>query len=433
LQITGNIVLPNSKKGVYDYFIRDYQQNVRMILTEEVHLGSNQATMETTRASVEEPLFGQPGAGNELVQTRFAVASIPGQGGGTGWNNASIGSQVARVGKLAAKKTGPNALLKVMAGDQVSSTVLYFYKSAVVNSTTSNGLAADVLLSLGQAIVGSPVTSDLAKGGSSGITGLLGSSTPFNAAAAPDATNATGTAPKAYLTVLFFDERFNYVGENSTYQRVSAAGTSNASLTVTGIKAPRNGYAFVYLSNESDEMVYFDNFQVSHTRGRIIEENHYYAYGLKMAGISSNKVGDLNEGRLKNLYQCQGDYSEFDEETGWNGFDLRDYDPQTGRFVQADPFSQFSSPYIGMGNDPNNLTDASGGLSINFGTINTLGRIGVAAAGAVGGYLFDRSRGGNGIKGAAIGGGIALGATFIPPFDISTLAGVLSGAGPTIA
>lgn len=168
LQITGNITLPNSKKGVYDYFIRDYQENVRMILTEEQHLGSNQCTMETTRSTVEEPLFGQPGTGNEVVQTRFAVASIPGQSGGTGWNNANIGAQVSRIGKLATKKTGPNALLKVMAGDQVSSTVLYYYKSAVVNTTTSNGLAADVLLSLGQAITGSPITSDLAKGGSGG-------------------------------------------------------------------------------------------------------------------------------------------------------------------------------------------------------------------------------------------------------------------------
>ena len=337
LQITGNITLPNSKKGVYDYFIRDYQENVRMILTEEQHLGSNQATMETTRSTIEEPLFGQPGTGNEVVQTRFAVASIPGQGGGTGWNNASIGAQVSRVGKLAPKKTGPNALLKVMAGDQVSSTVLYYYKSAVVNSTTSNGLAADVLLSLGQAIVGSPVTSDLAKGGSGGITGLLGSSAPFNAAAAPDATNATGTAPKAYLTVLFFDERFNYVGENSTFQRVSAANTSNASLSALNIKAPKNGYAFVYVSNESDEMVYFDNFQVSHTRGRIIEENHYYAYGLKISGISSKKVGDANEGHLsnKNLYNDK----ELDDDADLNLYDFgfRTYDAQIGRFIQIDP------------------------------------------------------------------------------------------------
>jgi hypothetical protein len=86
-----------------------------------------------------------------------------------------------------------------------------------------------------------------------------------------------------------------------------------------------------------------------------------------------------------------------------------------------------------MANDPVNVTDPSGGLSINFGTINTLGRIGVAAAGAAIGYAADRLSGGNGWKGAAIGGGLALGATFIPPFDISTIAGVLTASGATIA
>ena len=39
LTIDGNNDLPNGKKGVYDYFIRDYQENVRMILTEENTLG----------------------------------------------------------------------------------------------------------------------------------------------------------------------------------------------------------------------------------------------------------------------------------------------------------------------------------------------------------------------------------------------------------
>ena len=44
---------------------------------------------------------------------------------------------------------------------------------------------------------------------------------------------------------------------------------------------------FVYISNESNVNVFFDNMQVRHDRGRIIEENHYYAFGLKIAAISS--------------------------------------------------------------------------------------------------------------------------------------------------
>jgi len=54
-----------------------------------------------------------------------------------------------------------------------------------------------------------------------------------------------------------------------------------------------------------------------------------------------------------------------DDDIGWNDFVLRNYDPQTGKFIQQDPFQQFSSPYIGMGNDPTNTIDPTGGVGIH--------------------------------------------------------------------
>lgn len=84
-------------------------------------------------------------------------------------------------------------------------------------------------------------------------------------------------------------------------QKVSVSGTG-ATLGLGSIKAPKNGYAYVYVSNQSDQDVYFDNLQVGIVRGNIIEENHYYAYGLKIAAISSRKSGDVYEGKLKNDY-----------------------------------------------------------------------------------------------------------------------------------
>ena len=68
--------------------------------------------------------------------------------------------------------------------------------------------------------------------------------------------------------------------------------------------------------------------QVRHDRGRIIEENHYYAFGLKIAAISSKAYGAPN-----NNYLYQGDFSEFDDDLGWNDFELRSYDPQIARFL----------------------------------------------------------------------------------------------------
>ena len=51
-------------------------------------------------------------------------------------------------------------------------------------------------------------------------------------------------------------------------------------------------------------------------------------------------------------------------EFGRRGLWIRSYDAQIGRFIQADPYDQFASPYTGMGNDPVNLVDPSGGIAI---------------------------------------------------------------------
>jgi RHS repeat-associated protein len=123
------------------------------------------------------------------------------------------------------------------------------------------------------------------------------------------------------------------------------------------------------LSNESDIPVYFDNFNIAYTRGRIIEENHYYAYGLKIAGISSKKLGDPNEGSLKNnnLYNDK----EIDDEADldWLDYGFRNYDPQIGRFVQIDPLvdeTPVLSGYHYALNDPITNIDEDGlsGLSV---------------------------------------------------------------------
>jgi RHS repeat-associated protein len=122
---------------------------------------------------------------------------------------------------------------------------------------------------------------------------------------------------------------------------------------------------YIYLSNQSNNDVYWDNFAAGITQGNIAEENHYYAYGLKVTTLSSKKLGDSYEGSLKNNYLYQGAFAELDDDIGWTDFALRNYDAQIGRWVQQDPYQQFASPYVGMGDDPVNLTDPSGGVVID--------------------------------------------------------------------
>jgi RHS repeat-associated protein len=210
--------------------------------------------------------------------------------------------------------------------------------------------------------MGSGATNGVTKASACNITGQLASNTPLSNIVSPHASG-TDNIPKSYLSVLFFDERFNFVSEGSTSQRVSGADNSNAALTLANIKAPKNGYAYIYVSNESDEYVYFDNVKVAHTRGRIIEENHYYAFGLKIAGISSKKLGDDNEGSLRNEYGYNDKELWEEGDLNWLDYGFRNYDPQIGRFLQIDPLSDDYadlSPYLYAYNDPIANVDEDG-------------------------------------------------------------------------
>ncbi|MDA3616882.1 hypothetical protein O3P16_18905, partial [Chitinophagaceae bacterium LY-5] len=128
---TGNIETPGGTNGVFDYFISDFRADTRMILTEEVQYSLATASMETAggRGTVEEGIFGNAGAGNEVATTRIANVS------GIGWASNTSG-YVSRLNS--SKPVGPNQLLKVMGGDLISATTKYYYENPVVNTGTTS-------------------------------------------------------------------------------------------------------------------------------------------------------------------------------------------------------------------------------------------------------------------------------------------------------
>ena len=64
----------------------------------------------------------------------------------------------------------------------------------------------------------------------------------------------------------------------------------------------------------------------------------------------------------------QGDYryayqgQEKDTETGKEAFELRLWDARIGRWSTTDPYGQFASPYLGMGNNPISGIDPEWGI-----------------------------------------------------------------------
>ncbi len=78
----------------------------------------------------------------------------------------------------------------------------------------------------------------------------------------------------------------------------------------------------------------------------------YYPFGMPMPGRETI-------GGEQYRYAFQG--QEKDLETGKEAFELRLWDSRIARWLTTDPYGQYNSPYLGMGNNPINGIDPDGG------------------------------------------------------------------------
>jgi RHS repeat-associated protein len=83
----------------------------------------------------------------------------------------------------------------------------------------------------------------------------------------------------------------------------------------------------------------------------LTNKTDYYPFGMTMP----NKT--TTDGNYRYAFQGQ----EKDSETGMEAFELRLWDGRLGRWLTVDPYGQYFSPYLGMGNNPISITDPTGG------------------------------------------------------------------------
>jgi RHS repeat-associated protein len=182
----------------------------------------------------------------------------------------------------------------------------------------------------------------------------------------PTYDSTPASKPKAYLNWMLLDNQFNYVSGNNQSGAIPVGSANVLNTLATTIKLKHSGYLYIWVSNETQGWdVFFDNFSVYYKQGPVLEENHYYPFGLMMAGISDKA---LKTQYAQNKYRYNGkefENHEFSDGTGLEEYDFgaRFQDPQLGMWHGIDPLADKSrrwSPYAFACNSPLRFVDPDG-------------------------------------------------------------------------
>ncbi|MFZ6663667.1 DUF6443 domain-containing protein [Peijinzhouia sedimentorum] len=162
--------------------------------------------------------------------------------------------------------------------------------------------------------------------------------------------------PESYLGYILYDQ--DSIRYDSGRVEISRQAFTNPEELALDITATQGGFVEVYVYNASSSPVWYDQFSISSSQAVIIQENHYYPFGMQIAGLEL----DLDS---KNRYKFNENEVLNDFELDLYDFNARFYDPSIGRFMGVDELANHPnqitmSPYQFGWNNPILYNDPSG-------------------------------------------------------------------------
>jgi RHS repeat-associated protein len=339
---TLRFVSPLSAQVRYEeeYTIKDHLGNLRVAFRKGLR-DSVEAGLEDYRYAIETHQFDSI----SIASTRWLVpTSLPGAG-------ARTGQYVARLNAAQGTALGPLRMFPIQRGDTVHVQAPVSYPQATSSSTWHFSLASFVATLLSQ----QPVLLGGGDGGGAHTTRLNYLS--LGLTAVPPLVATANGIPLGYVRLLIFNQDSALVSSRTVPVTAAAQGNWSQVLQLQQVM-PCDGYAQVYVGNESNVEVWFDDLRIAHYHGLQVQENHYDPYGLALVGV------DRTAGiRPLNLYQFNGKEKQVDFGLNWNDYGARMYDGQIGRWHTVDPLTnkmRRHSPYNYAFNNPIRFIDPDG-------------------------------------------------------------------------
>ncbi|UII34115.1 DUF6443 domain-containing protein [Fulvivirga ulvae] len=325
-------ILPGELDGSweYQYYLSDHLGNVRTVFTTKEKVHTFKATMESEEAHHEGEIF------TNLDKSR---APDP---------DAVSGDEVSRLNSV--QMTGPALSLPVYPGDRIDMKVQGYHRGGSGNASPVD--LDDFITALAGAF-----------GGVSGGNAMEQAIYSITEQAIDPMFGGIGLMgtqndqqPAAYLNYIIFTKDFKVHQHGHT--QIPAAANTVHKLRIDNITSDIAGFIYIYLTNESNTLneVYFDDFEVTLTEGKVVQSNNYYPFGLQQNTSWTRAAQTPNAHK----FNAATEYNDF---TDTYDTPFRQYDPATGRFNGVDALAHMMpnlTPYRFGFNNPVSFNDPTG-------------------------------------------------------------------------